>query len=175
MIDPVSIGLAVAGARTAVKGIREAIKLGHDIKDCYGELVSFFTHQGEIEAAAKQNEEDSKKPGPKPKNATAMAMEIVMQRRQMRDFERELRDMFTIKGELELYNELIAERNKIIQAREAEIRAAKKAEELKLAQKKRKFQLAMQEMEHAISIVFCILVMLVAIIGTIAVTMSVTK
>ena len=175
MIDPVSIGVAVAGARAAVKGIREAIKLGHDIKDCYGELVSFFTAQGEIEAAAKQNEEESKKPGPKPRNATAMAMEIVMQRRQMREFERELRDMFTIKGELDLYNELIAERNKIVQAREAEIRAAKKAEELKGAQKKRRMQIARQEMEHAITIVFAILALLIAIVGTVAITMSSVK
>jgi GTPase involved in cell partitioning and DNA repair len=90
----------------------------------------------------------------------------------MREFERELRDMFTIKGELDLYNELIAERNKIVQAREAEIRAAKKAEELKAAKKRRKMQVAMQEMEHAVTIVFAVLALLVAIIGTIAITMS---
>ena len=37
-----------------------------------------------------------------------------MQRKQMREFEQELRDMFTLKGELDLYHELCAERQRIV-------------------------------------------------------------
>lgn len=38
MIDPISIGLAIAGAKTIVSNVREVVKLGHDIASLGGEL-----------------------------------------------------------------------------------------------------------------------------------------
>ena len=64
-----------------------------------------------------------------------------MQRKQMKEFERELRDMFALKGEMDLYAELCAERNRISgeqddanreairKARLAKDRAARKKQE----------------------------------------------
>jgi hypothetical protein len=43
-----------------------------------------------------------------------------MQRKQMKEFERELRDMFAMKGEMDLYQELCAERNRISGEQDAE-------------------------------------------------------
>jgi len=149
MIDPITIGAAFAVAKTSVAFVKEAINMGKEIRDCYGELSQFFTAQGQIEKAAKQVE--AAKAAPKPddpkeaeqhESALSQAFTIVMQRKQMREFEQELRDMFTLKGELDLYHELCAERQRIVgeqdeaareairKARLAKDRAARKKEEL---------------------------------------------
>ena len=120
MIDPVTIGAAFAVAKGAVAGVKQAIELGHEIKDCYEDLQKFFRSQGEIEKAAKavevaktQPKPDDPKAAAEQESALSQAFTIVMQRKQMKEFERELRDMFAMKGEMELYEELCAERNRI--------------------------------------------------------------
>ena len=148
MIDPITIGAAFALAKTSVGFVKEAINMGHEIKDCYDDLSMFFKAQGQIEKAAKEGEVLKTQPKPedpkeaeKQESALSQAFTIVMQRKQMKEFERELRDMFTLKGELELYHELCAERNRIAgeqdeahreairKARLAKDRAARKKQE----------------------------------------------
>ena len=149
MIDPVTIGAAFAVAKTSVAFVKEAINMGKEIRDCYGELSQFFTAQGQIEKAAKQVEAAKAAPKPDdPKEAAAQesvlsqAFTIVMQRKQAKEFEQELRDLFSLKGEMALYEELCKERNrisgeqddaareKIRKARLERDRAARKREEL---------------------------------------------
>jgi hypothetical protein len=149
MIDPVTIGAAFAVAKTSVAFVKEAINMGKEIRDCYGELSKFFTAQGQIEKAAKQVEAAKAAAKPDdPKEAAAQesvlsqAFTIVMQRKQAREFEQELRDLFSLKGEMDLYAELCAERDRISgeqdeanreairKARLAKDRAARKKEEL---------------------------------------------
>jgi len=120
MIDPVTIGAAFALAKTSVGFVKEAIKLGHEIKDCYDDLSKFFKAQGQIEKAAKEVEvlksqpkSEDPKEAAKQESALSQAFTIVMQRKQMKEFERELRDMFAMKGEMDLYEELCKERNRI--------------------------------------------------------------
>jgi hypothetical protein len=127
MIDPVTIGAAFALAKTSVGFVKEAINLGHEIKDCYDDLSKFFKAQGQIEKAAKEVEvlktqpkSDDPKQAAEQESALSQAFTIVMQRKQMREFERELRDMFAMKGEMELYAELCAERNRISGEQDAE-------------------------------------------------------
>jgi hypothetical protein len=127
MIDPITIGAAFALAKTSVGFVKEAINLGHEIKDCYDDLSKFFKAQGQIEKAAKEVEVLKTQPkSDDPKEAAAQesvlsqAFTIVMQRKQMREFERELRDMFALKGEMDLYAELCAERNRISGEQDAE-------------------------------------------------------
>ena len=148
MIDPVTIGAAFAVAKTSVAFVKEAIGVGRQIKDCYQELNKFFSAQGQIEKAAKQAELAKALPKPAdPKeaeqheSALSQAFTLVMQRKQMREFERELKDLFMMQGEMELYEELCAERNrisneqdeeqreKIRKARLAKDRAARKKQE----------------------------------------------
>tara|TARA_R110000823_G_scaffold28163_7_gene82181 strand:- start:1820 stop:2353 length:534 start_codon:yes stop_codon:yes gene_type:complete len=152
MIDPVTIGAAFAVAKTSVAFVKEAINMGKEIRDCYGELSKFFTAQGQIEKAAKQVEAAKAAAKPDdPKEAAAQesvlsqAFTIVMQRKQAKEFERELRDMFALKGEMDLYAELCAERDRISgeqdeanreairKARLAKDRAARKKEEFEQA------------------------------------------
>ena len=148
MIDPVTIGAAFAVAKTSVAFVKEAINMGKEIRDCYGELSKFFTAQGQIEKAAKQVEAAKAAPKPDdPKEAAAQesvlsqAFTIVMQRKQAKEFEQELRDLFSLKGEMALYEELCKERNRISgeqdeaareairKARLAKDRAARKKQE----------------------------------------------
>lgn len=156
MIDPVSIGAAFAVAKTSVAFVKEAINMGKEIRDCYGELSKFFTAQGEIEKAAKaveiaktQPKPDDPKAAAAQESALSQAFTIVMQRKQMQEFERELRDMFTMKGELDLYHELCAERNRIAgeqdEANREAIRKARLAKD-KAARKK-------QEQEELMTII----------------------
>jgi hypothetical protein len=137
MIDPITIGVAFAAAKTGVAYVKEAINLGHEIKDCYTELSQFFTAQGEIEKAAKEAEAAKNSPVPTdPDGAKAhqtaleQAFNIVMQRKAMRDMERELKDMFMMKGEMELYAELCAERQRIMGAEDDARREAIRKERL---------------------------------------------
>ncbi len=148
MIDPITIGAAFALAKTSVGLVKEAINLGHEIKDCYDDLSKFFKAQGQIEKAAKEVEvlksqpkSEDPKEAAKQESVLSQAFTIVMQRKQMKEFERELRDMFAMKGEMDLYEELCRERNRISgeqddanreairKARLAKDRAARKKQE----------------------------------------------
>ena len=149
MIDPITIGAAFAVAKGAVAGVKQAIELGHEIKDCYEDLQKFFHSQGEIEKAAKAVEVAKAQPKSEdPKEAAAQesilsqAFTIVMARKQAKEAEIQLRDIFAMKGELGLYQELCQERDRlsgeqdesnreaIRKARLAKDRAARKKEEL---------------------------------------------
>ena len=148
MIAPITIGAAFAVAKGAVAGVKQAIELGHEIKDCYEDLQKFFRSQGEIEKAAKAVEVAKAQPKSEdPKEAAAQesilsqAFQIVMARKQAKEFEIQLRDLFAMKGELGLYQELCQERDRlsgeqdesnreaIRKARLAKDRAARKKQE----------------------------------------------
>ena len=147
MIDPVTIGAAFAVAKTSVAFVKEAIGVGHQIKDCYDDLSKFFKAQGQIEKAAKEAEIAKALPKPDdPKEAEAhesalsQAFTLVMHRKQMREFERELKDMFMMQGEMELYEELCVERNRIAgeQDKEARERLRKARLAKDIAERKKK-------------------------------------
>lgn len=152
MIDPITIGAAFAVAKTSVSFVKEAIGVGHQIKDCYDELSKFFNAQGQIEKAAKEAEVAKALPKPSdPKeaevheSALSQAFTLVMQRKQMREFERELKDMFMMQGEMELYEELCRERNRIAGEQDEEarekIRKARLAKDIAERKKKEREEL----------------------------------
>ena len=170
MIDPITIGVAFAAAKTGVAYVKEAINLGHEIKDCYNELSQFFTAQGQIEKAAAEAEAAKNKPAPddpegakEHQTALEQAFNIVMQRKQMRDMERELKDMFTMKGELALYQELCAERQRIIGAEDDAKREAIRQARLQkdIAERKAKEK---QEAIELATVVFFLMIAVAAVI-----------
>jgi hypothetical protein len=137
MIDPVSIGLAVAGAKTAIGYIKEAISVGQDIASMGKELSSFFTAQGEVEAAAKEAEAIRKDPRRnKEKSATSIAMDCVLRAEELRIAERELRDMFAIQGKLDMYKRMCQIRSDIIESRQREIKEENRLAMAKVKKKK---------------------------------------
>ena len=108
MIDPVT---AFAVAQSAVKGVKAAIALGKDIHAISGDMMKFFEAKDIVQKAAS-----------KPKTGfagsdTAAAFQIVMQAKQLADAERELNNYMVMSGNADLWQQLMIERNNIIQTR----------------------------------------------------------
>jgi len=108
MIDPIT---AFATAQAAVKGVKAAIALGKDIQAISGDMMKFFEAKDIVQKAAS-----------KPKTGfagsdTAQAFEIVMQAKQLADAERELNNYMVMSGNADLWQQLMIERNNIIQQR----------------------------------------------------------
>ncbi|CAB4136615.1 hypothetical protein UFOVP306_39 [uncultured Caudovirales phage] len=108
MLDPIT---AFAVAQAAVKGVKAAIALGKDIHAISGDMMKFFEAKDIVQKAAS-----------KPKigfagSDTAAAFEIVMQAKQLADAERELNNYMVMSGNADLWQQLMIERNNIIQNR----------------------------------------------------------
>lgn len=117
MIDPIT---AFAAAQAAVKGVKAALALGKDIQAVSGDLMKFFEAKDAVQKAASQPKSSFAK------SDTAAAFEIVMHAKQLADAERELNNYFVMSGNADLWQQLLIERNNIIQNRKAEeILAAK--------------------------------------------------
>ena len=126
MIDPIT---AFAAAQAAVKGVKAAIALGKDIQAVSGDLMKFFEAKDVVQKAA------SKPKGSFAKSDTAQAFEIVMQAKMLNDAERELNNFMVMSGNADLWQQLLIERNRIIQQRKveeilAENKAKKRKEDL---------------------------------------------
>jgi len=111
MIDPIT---AFATAQAAVKGVKAAIALGKDIQAVSGDLMKFFEAKDVVQKAA------SKPKSSFAQSDTAQAFEIVMQAKQLADAERELNNYFVMSGNADLWQQLLIERNKIIQDRKTQ-------------------------------------------------------
>ena len=111
MIDPIT---AFATAQAAVKGVKAAIALGKDIQAVSGDLMKFFEAKDVVQKAA------SKPKSSFAQSDTAQAFEIVMQAKQLADAERELNNYFVMSGNADLWQQLLIERNRIIQDRKTQ-------------------------------------------------------
>lgn len=111
MIDPVT---AFATAQAAIKGVQAAIKMGKDIHAIGGEMMRFFEAKDVVQAAA------SKPKSSFAKSDTAQAFEIVMQAKMLNDAEKELNNWMVMSGHADLWQQLLVERNNIIQTRKAQ-------------------------------------------------------
>jgi hypothetical protein len=111
MIDPIT---AFATAQAAIKGVQAAIKMGKDIHAIGGEMMKFFEAKDVVQKAA------SKPKSSFGKSDTAAAFEIVMQAKALNDAERELNNWMVMSGHADLWQQLLIERNNIIQTRKAQ-------------------------------------------------------
>ena len=111
MIDPLT---AFAAAQAAIKGVQAAIKMGKDIHAISGEMMKFF------EAKDVVQKEASKPKSSFAKSDTAQAFVIVMQAKILADAERELNNFMVMSGNADLWQQLMVERNRIIQQRKVE-------------------------------------------------------
>jgi hypothetical protein len=119
MIDPIT---AFATAQAAIKGVQAAIKMGKDIHAIGGEMMKFFEAKDVVQKAASRPKSSFAK------SDTAAAFEIVMQAKALNDAERELNNWMVMSGHADLWQQLLIERNNIIQTRKAqEILDAKNA------------------------------------------------
>ena len=111
MIDPIT---AFAAAQAAIKGVKAAVALGKDIQAVSGDLMKFFEAKDVVQKAA------SKPKSTFAQSDTAAAFEIVMQAKQLADAERELNNYFVMSGNADLWQQLLVERNNIIQQRKTQ-------------------------------------------------------
>lgn len=121
MIDPVSIGLAFAGAKAAVATIKEVIKLGKDTNEIAQGIVGYFDQKAIIEKAEAVKEREKREAlwdqanGVKPKKTnaelTAEALEIVQKRRELEQQEYELYEMLVWSGQGKLWDDMVKTRD----------------------------------------------------------------
>lgn len=163
-MEPVTIGIAFAAAKAAVAGVKEAIALGHEIQDCYREIVTFFDSQTEIELAVidqkKSKLEESKiaaQSGKKPvkqRSATAEALEATFASREMIRLEKELKEALIYgASESGLYDEMCQRRDAILLERKQEIEEAERAERMRLAAIRRAKEKRLQDIQEWCAVV----------------------
>lgn len=133
MIDPFT---AFAMAQGAVKGIKAAIQLGKDVNGLYKEFSTFFQSADEVHRASTKMRMDNI--GKTDAQISDQALQIAMQSKQLRDSERELKDLLFWSGNAPVWEEMMAERVRMMKERNA----AEKA----IADKKQKDKEAMAEL-----------------------------
>lgn len=133
-MDPITIGVAFAGAQAAVKGIKEVIALGKDVDSVSGQILDFFNHRAVIDKAQKKKEEEDRKniidkvvKGKKTRSElTAEAFDIAYKAKVLMRQEYEIYQHLVWSGNGDLWEAMVAERQKLIKLQEAE-----EAEELR--------------------------------------------
>ena len=145
MIDPVSIGLALAGIQKAVKLVKQASQTVDDVASLGPVLGKYFTAKD----VAVKTVTEAKASG-NPSNMGA-AIEIEMALEQTRQFEAELQMLFMQAGKVDVWNKIKARAGEMDKADKY---AAKAAEDRAKAQKKE------QEEFFIIALVLVLIVML---------------
>lgn len=140
----VEIAVALAAAQAAVAGIKQALQVGKDAKDCLGEFMSLFDAQDQIQKAS--TEERAKLPPEKQKSAMSEALEAVIAAKKVREMTDDLKQYLIWSGQADIWDEIQREHNAIVAKRKAdELAAKRKAEEeaaLRLKQRKERMLIA---------------------------------
>jgi hypothetical protein len=123
-------------AQGAVKGIKAAIQLGKDVNGLYKEFSQFYESADAVHIASSKMRIDSI--GKTDAQLSAKALEIAMASKALRDHERELKDLLFWSGNAPVWEEMQAERLRMMKERNA----AEKA----IADKKQKDKEAMYNM-----------------------------
>ena len=154
-MDPITVGAAFAIAKAAVAGVKEAIALGKEVQECYHDISAFFTAQGQIQAAAVQQEHDQKLGKPVQKDATAEALDAMFASRQMFKMEVELREalIYGSGNESGLYEEMCQRRDQIIQDRRDALEEEARQIRLKAYAIKRKKEERIQNIQEWLAVV----------------------
>ena len=153
----IEIAVAFAAAEAAVAGVKKAIALGKEVQECYHEISTFFETQGEIQAAAIEQEHE-KKMGRATQmsqgEATKQALDATFAARRMFRMEIELKEMLIYQSdESGLYEEMCMRRDAIIL--EAKERVEEEARKIRMeaAAKRRKREERIQAIQEWCAVV----------------------
>jgi hypothetical protein len=130
-MDPLTIGAAYLTAQTAVKGIKEAIKLGKEIGEIAHDVNVFFHSQATIDRAAREKSEQIREAAKDPKKKqtyyelTAHAMDIAIKQEEMDRYEKEIRETLIWSGNGHIYRRMCGERERMIREQEQADRTQK--------------------------------------------------
>jgi hypothetical protein len=114
MIDPFT---AFAMAQGAVKGIKAAIQLGKDVNGLYKEFSTFFQSADEVHRASTKMKMDNI--GKSDAQINDQALQIAMASKALRDHEKELKDLLYWSGNAQVWDEMQAERLRMMKERNA--------------------------------------------------------
>ena len=112
MMDPFT---AFAMAQGAVKGIKSAMQLGKDINGLYKDFSQFFQAADAVHIASSKMRMNSI--GKSDAQLSAEALQIAMASKALRDSEKELKDMLIWSGNAPVWEQMQAERVRLIKER----------------------------------------------------------
>lgn len=122
MIDPFT---AFAMAQGAVKGIKQALQLGKDIGGLYKEFGTFFQSADAVHVASVKMKMSNT--GKSDAQISSEALQIALASKSLRDTEKQLKDMLYWSGNAPVWDQMQAERLRMIKARNAAELALKHA------------------------------------------------
>ena len=152
MIDPFT---AFAMAQGAVKGIKQAVQLGKDINGLYKEFSQFYQSADAVHMASVKMRAQSV--GKSDAQLSAQALQMAMASKALRDHERELKDILYWSGNSRVWDEMQAERKRLIEDRIAAEQA--------IADKKYADRKAMYELLMTVFYIISALMIITPIIG----------
>jgi hypothetical protein len=127
-VDPITIGLAFTAAQAAVSQIKQAVALGKDIHGLVGQFSKFFQSADAVHVASIKAKVANI--GKSDAELGRQALEFAMHSNKLREDERALKDMIYWQiGKPQIWDDMIAERTKLIKLRQAEERAVEDAKQ----------------------------------------------
>jgi len=127
-MDPITIGLAFTAAQSAIGHIKQAIALGKDVNSIIGQVGHFFEAADQVHLASIQAKHGAM--GKTDAQLGRQALEFAMRSNQLREDERALKDMIYWQlGKPQIWQEMIAERTRLIKEKRAGEEALAKAKQ----------------------------------------------
>ena len=138
----IEVAVALATAQAAVAGIKAAIQVGHDAKDCLGDFMKLFDAQDQIQRASTDERSKVKGDGQQ-QSAMSEALESVIAAKKVREMTEDLKQHLVWSGQADVWEDIQREHNAIVQRRKAAELAAQRERERLAKQKKERALIAM--------------------------------
>jgi len=156
-MDPITIGLAFTAAQSAIGHIKQAIALGKDVNSIIGQVGHFFEAADQVHMASIKAKHGAM--GQTDAQLGRQALEFAMRSNQLREDERALKDMIYWQlGKPEIWQEMIAERTRLIKEKRAGEEAVAKAKQAHKEKMAKMFMLSLYIIAGA-AIVFSVIMM----------------
>jgi hypothetical protein len=156
-MDPITIGLAFTAAQSAIGHIKQAIALGKDVNSIIGQVGHFFEAADQVHMASINAKFTAM--GKTDAQLGRQALEFAMRSNQLREDERALKDMIYWQlGKPQIWQEMIAERTRLIKEKRAGEEAMAKAKQAHKEKMAKYFMMTMYIVAGA-AIVFSFIMM----------------
>jgi len=156
-MDPITIGLAFTAAQSAIGHIKQAIALGKDVNSIIGQVGHFFEAADQVHVASIKAKHGAM--GKTDAQLGRQALEFAMRSNQLREDERALKDMIYWQlGKPQIWQEMIAERTRLIKEKRAGEEAVAKAKQAHKEKMAKMFMLSLYIVAGA-AIVFSFVMM----------------
>ena len=138
----IEVAVALAAAQAAVAGIKQAIQIGKDAKDCLGDFMRLFDAQDQVQKASLEERSKLKPEAQQQQSAMSEALESVIAAKKIREMTSELREFLIWSGQSDVWDDIQREHNAIVQRRKAAELEAKRLAELEAKKKKERILIA---------------------------------